>query len=199
MVFIGIARVVCEAGLAAVRSPMIAPDLIVQGIGSQAIGAAGVFNLSLAYIWSADIRIFLLAMVANGLKLIQTMDRRSRRVVCWAVVAAIFIGAAGSCWMVFHLAYEYGGINLDSWRFRGGPSTSWHRLLYRQDRQHRLYSGVIPHSLTWRKGGPISLRYESTHLLLLPRRGTRRLRRSLCRQKGAALACGSSRAQSDLF
>ena len=56
---------------------MIAPDLIVQGIGSQTIGAAGVFNLSFAYIWSADICIFLLAMVANGLKLIQNMDRRS--------------------------------------------------------------------------------------------------------------------------
>ncbi|MXX40914.1 MAG: hypothetical protein F4Z85_23130 [Gemmatimonadetes bacterium] len=123
LVFIGISRVVCEAGLAAVRSPMIAPDFIVQGIGSQTIGAAGVFNLSFAYIWSADIRIFLLAMVANGLKLIQNMDRRSRRVVFWALVAAIFIGVAGSCWMVFHLAYKYGGINLDSWRFRGGPST----------------------------------------------------------------------------
>ena len=123
LVFIGIARVVCEAGLAAVRSPMIAPDLIVQGIGSQAIGASGVFNLSFAYIWSADIRIFLLAMVANGLKLIQNMDRRSRRVVFWSAVAAIFIGVTGSCWMVFHLAYKYGGINLDSWRFHGGPST----------------------------------------------------------------------------
>ncbi len=123
LIFIGIARVVCEAGMAAVRSPMIAPDLIVQGIGSQWVGAGGVFNLSFAYIWSADIRIFLLAMVANGLKLIQDMDRQSRRVVFWATAAAIFIGVAGSCWMVFHLAYKYGGINLDSWRFRGGPTT----------------------------------------------------------------------------
>ncbi len=123
LVFIGITRVVCEAGLAAVRSPMIAPDLVVQGIGSQWIGAGGVFNLSFAYIWSADIRIFLMAMVANGLKLIDNMDRQSRRTVFWAVVLAAFIGAAGSCWMVFHLAYKYGGINLDHWRFQGGPAT----------------------------------------------------------------------------
>ena len=123
LIFIGIARVVCEAGLAAVRSPMIAPDLIVQGIGSQWIGAGGIFNLSFAYIWSADIRIFLMAMVANGLKLIEDMDRRSRRLVFWAIVLAAFIGAVGSCWMVFHLAYKYGGINLDAWRFRGGPAT----------------------------------------------------------------------------
>ena len=123
LVFVGITRVVCEAGLAAVRSPMIAPDLIVQGIGSQWIGAGGVFNLSFAYIWSADIRIFLMAMVANGLKLIEHIDRRSRRTVFWAVVLAAFIGATGSCWMVFHLAYKYGGVNLDHWRFQGGPAT----------------------------------------------------------------------------
>ena len=123
LIFIGITRVVCEAGLAAVRSPMIAPDLVVQGIGSQWIGAEGVFNLSFAYIWSADIRIFLMAMVANGLKLIEHMDRQSRRVVFWAIVLAVFIGAVGSCWMVFHLAYKYGGINLEHWRFQGGPAT----------------------------------------------------------------------------
>ncbi len=122
-IFIGITRVVCEAGLAAVRSPMIAPDLVVQGIGSQWIGAGGIFNLSFAYIWSADIRIFLQAMVANGLKLIEDMDRQSRRMVFWAIVLAAFIGVMGSCWMVFHLAYKYGGVNLDQWRFQGGPAT----------------------------------------------------------------------------
>jgi len=123
LIFIGISRVVAEAGLAAVRSPMIAPDLVIQGIGSQWIGTAGVFNLSLAYIWAADIRIFLMAMLVNGLKLIEDMDRRSRRLVFRGVILAVLIGAVGSCWMVMHMAYKYGGINLDGWRFRGGPET----------------------------------------------------------------------------
>ena len=123
LIFIGISRVVAEAGLAAVRSPMIAPDLVIQGIGPQLIGAGSVFNLSMAYIWAADIRIFLMAMLANGLKLIEDMDRRSRRLVFRGVVLAIFIGAVGSCWMVLHMAYKYGGINLDAWRFKGGPET----------------------------------------------------------------------------
>ena len=167
LVFIGISRVVCEAGLAAVRSPMIAPDLIVQGIGSQAVGAAGVFNLSFAYIWSADIRIFLLAMVANGLKLIQNMDRRSRRVVFWAVVAAIFIGVAGSCWMVFHLAYKYGGINLDGWRFRGGPSTIYDAARRaRADRTRLVWVGVLRR---WGRGhGPANLGTAAPLVVALP-------------------------------
>ena len=37
---------------------MIAPDLVMQGLGSNLVGSTGVFNLSLAYIWCADIRIF---------------------------------------------------------------------------------------------------------------------------------------------
>ncbi len=129
LIFIGISRVVAEAGLAAVRSPMIAPDLIIQGIGTQWIGAGSVFNLSMAYIWAADIRIFLMAMLANGLKLIEDMDRRSRRLVFHGVVLAIFIGAVGSCWMVMHMAYTYGGINLDGWRFRGGPETIYNNAV----------------------------------------------------------------------
>ena len=103
LIFVGITRVVAEAGLAAVRAPMIAPDLVMQGLGSQLVGASGVFNLSLAYIWCGDIRIFVMAVLANGLKLIEEMDRKSRRYVFWGVVLALLIGAVGSCWMVFPL------------------------------------------------------------------------------------------------
>ena len=123
LIFIGISRVVAEAGLAAVRSPMIAPDLMIHGLGSNLIGTSGVFNLSLAYIWCADIRIFIMALLANGLKLVEDLDRRSRRLVLWGVYLAILIGAVGSCWMVLQMAYRHGGINLVGWFFKGGPST----------------------------------------------------------------------------
>ena len=123
LIFIGISRIVAEAGLAAVRSPMIAPDLMIHGLGVNLIGTSGVFNLSLAYIWCADIRIFVMALLANGLKLVEDMTRPSRRVVMWGVCLAILIGAAGSCWMVLHMAYRHGGINLVGWFFQGGPST----------------------------------------------------------------------------
>ncbi len=122
LIFIGISRVVAEAGLAAVRSPMIAPDLVVQGLGSTLVGSGGVLNMSLAYIWAADIRIFILALMANGLKLIEDMDRRSRRMVLYGAYLAVCIGAFGSCWMVLNMAYRHGGINLVGWFFKGGPA-----------------------------------------------------------------------------
>lgn len=123
LIFIGISRIVAEAGLAAVRSPMIAPDLMIHGLGVNLIGTSGVFNLSLAYIWCADIRIFVMALLVNGLKLVEDVTRSSRRVVMGAVCLAILIGAAGSCWMVLQMAYRHGGINLEGWIFKGGPST----------------------------------------------------------------------------
>ncbi|MBQ37810.1 MAG: hypothetical protein CME04_15595 [Gemmatimonadaceae bacterium] len=122
LIFIGITRIIAEAGLAALRAPMIAPDLTLMGLGSDLVGAAGGFNLSLAYIWSSDIRVFIMGMAANGLKMIEAMDLRSRRFVLWGIGLAILIGACGSCWTVFHLAHEHGGINVASWGFKGGPN-----------------------------------------------------------------------------
>ena len=122
LIFIGISRIVAEAGLAAVRAPMIAPDLVMQGLGSTLVGSGSVFNMSLAYIWASDIRIFILALMANGLKLIEEMDRRSRRLVLYGAYLAVCIGAFGSCWMVLNMAYRHGGINLVGWFFKGGPA-----------------------------------------------------------------------------
>ena len=125
LVFIGITRIVTEAGLVMVRSPMIAPDLVVQGLGSALVGPTGVFNLSLAYIWAADVRVFVMGTCANALKLIEEMDPRSRRVMFWAIALALLIGALGSIWMIFHTVYRHGAINVSNWFFYGGPRTAY--------------------------------------------------------------------------
>jgi hypothetical protein len=139
LIFVGITRLVCEAGLAAVRAPMTAPDLTMMGLGSQLVGSSGVLDLSLAYIWSADIRVFIMAMCANGLKLIEAMDLRSRKTVFWAIVLAIFIGAIGSCWTVFHIAYEQGGINVGNWFFKGSPAVVYDQALRNLEKPTGVY------------------------------------------------------------
>jgi hypothetical protein len=141
LIFIGLSRVIAEAGLAAVRAPMIAPDLITQGLGSQLVGATGTVNLSLAYVWSADIRIFLMAIVVNSLKLTEGMDLRSRRFLFGGIVLALFVGAIGSCWMVFHLVHDYGGINLDQWRFKSGPMTIFNQAIRALDQPGVYWPG----------------------------------------------------------
>ncbi|MEE2659113.1 MAG: DUF6785 family protein [Candidatus Latescibacterota bacterium] len=125
LIFVGITRIVAEAGLAVVRAPMIAPDLMVQGIGSSVLGPAGVLNMSLAFIWAADVRVFVMATCSNALKMIEEMEPRARRVVFWAMVLALFVGTLGSFWMIFHMAYRHGGINLSNWFFQGLPAAAY--------------------------------------------------------------------------
>ncbi len=125
LVFVGITRIVVEAGLVMVRSPMIAPDLVVQGLGSSLLGPTGVFNLSLTYIWAADVRVFVMGTCANALKMIEEMTPSSRRLIFWAIILALLIGALGSMWMIFHLVYQYGAVNVSNWFFAGGPRTAY--------------------------------------------------------------------------
>ncbi len=142
LIFIGITRIVAEAGLAAVRSPMIASDLVVQGAGSALVGPAGVMNLSLAYIWASDIRIFVLATCTNALKMIEEMEPRARRVVVWAMLLALVIGASGSLWMIFHMAYRHGGINLNNWFFQGLPAYAYNAALRNIEPLGTYWSGL---------------------------------------------------------
>ena len=157
VIFVGISRVVAEAGLAAVRSPMIAPDLIMQGLGTTLIGKGSVFNLSLAYIWAADIRIFILALMANGLKIIEHMNQRSRKMILIGAYGSVILGAFGSCWMVLQMAYRHGGINLVGWFFNGSPNVVYNTALRNlepsgiawQELGFFAFGGALMLLLTW--------------------------------------------------
>ena len=104
LIFTGITRVVAESGVPALISPMVAPDFMIYGLGSTLLGSKAIATFSLTYIFGADIRVFLMGMVANGLKLIEGMDKRSRRYVFWAILVAIFVGITSSLWTVMELA-----------------------------------------------------------------------------------------------
>ncbi len=142
LIFIGITRIVVEAGLVQLRAPICAPDLVIQGIGSSLVGTTGVMNLSLAYLWAADVRVFVMGTCANALKMIEEMDPRSRRLVFLAIVLALLIGALGSLWMIFHLTYKYGGINMNSWFFHRGPAVAYENAVRNLEPQGVYWPGV---------------------------------------------------------
>jgi hypothetical protein len=122
IIFTGLSRVVAESGIAAIISPMIAPDFMVYGLGSKLLGATATANFSMGYIFGADIRVFLMGVIANGLKLIEGMNRSSRRIVFWAIVIAILLGVTGSLFTVMSLGYRDGGINSNGWFFKNMPT-----------------------------------------------------------------------------
>ncbi|MFA6112290.1 MAG: DUF6785 family protein, partial [Candidatus Latescibacterota bacterium] len=124
LLFLAVTRVVAEGGIAAARAPLIASDFVSSGIGSAALGPHTLTALGFTYVWAADIRTFVMASCANGLKLAEEQLPIRRRSLFWAILLAILLSLGASIWTVLYLSYAYGGINLNGWFFgpEGGPA-----------------------------------------------------------------------------
>lgn len=120
LIFVGLTRVVVEAGVATAVGPMIASSFVTGIVGSSVLGPTGMVGMAYTYVWAGDIRTFVMASTAHGLKLTENMGTRYLRPLFWYIVAAILVTLGASMWMMLTLSYEYGGINLASWFFGGG-------------------------------------------------------------------------------
>ncbi|MEC9378400.1 MAG: DUF6785 family protein [Candidatus Latescibacterota bacterium] len=85
--------------------------MLLPWCGGQLLGSASITNFSLSYAVAADVRVFLMWVVANGLKLIEGVDRHSHRIEFWAIVLVVFLGMAGSVWAILEMTYRGGGVN----------------------------------------------------------------------------------------
>ena len=121
LVFVGLTRIVVESGLAEAVAPMVASSALVSAVGSSALGAGGMVGIAFNYVWGADIRTFVMASCAHGLKLGESLGPRLRPLF-WILLWAIAVSFVGSAAMILHLCYTYGGINLNGWFFGAGAT-----------------------------------------------------------------------------
>ena len=120
ILFVGITRVLAEGGLAWKYAPATASDFVVAGLGTRALGGAGITSMAFTYIWASDILIFMMASCAHGLKLAEDNIAKRRRLVFWAIVIAIVVSIIGSIWALLDLSYRYGGLHVGGFYFNHG-------------------------------------------------------------------------------
>ena len=120
VVYTAMTRVVAEGGMPDMRPPMLGADFVITGLGTSVLGPKGLVALGHTLTWHGEMRTFVMASCANGLKLINVVAG-NRRPLFWAMMLSIVLSLAGSMWIVLYLAYEEGGINLYSWFFGGAP------------------------------------------------------------------------------
>ena len=120
VLFIGLTRVVVESGVAEAVASTISAGFVVSSFGSRAFGGPGLTSLAINYVWSSDIRTYVMASTANSLRMAE-VTTGSKRPLFWVIWLAIIIAIAASIWITLVLAYAKGGINLNSWFFVGGP------------------------------------------------------------------------------
>ena len=120
VVFIGLARIISQAGIGFARSQCIPPDFTAYALPPGAITPFGYTGLGLQYGWSADIRTTVLASTVNGLK-IQEEAKISRRLLFWAILISIFLAYSFSAWMTIKMGYQYGALNApNNWFYGSG-------------------------------------------------------------------------------
>lgn len=123
LISIGLARVVCQSGVFYVVPPVIAQNVPLYTLGSQAIGARGMVALGLTYSWHGDVQTQLPAMSAQGLAL-QSRSGASGAGWMVAVMAAVAVGLLAVPATVIVSGYRHGAITWSTWLFRGyGPQT----------------------------------------------------------------------------
>jgi hypothetical protein len=131
--FFGLARIIAEGGVGFCRAQMVAPIFTVYGLGTQALGPAGLVSIGLTYTWAADIRTTVMASSINGLKLADAMElphpRRLLLAMALAIAIAMVIAGVTTLW----LAYTYGGINLQQWFFAGMPRTVFNFVAHKMN------------------------------------------------------------------
>lgn len=118
LIFVGLCRIVVE-GVGEGVASTISSSFVVSTVGSSALSPASLTSLGFTWVWTADIRTYVLASVAHVLKLSDGLGRH-RRPLFWAIVLAILVSLVSSIWVILYLSYTYGGINLNSWFFGGG-------------------------------------------------------------------------------
>ena len=118
VIFIGLARVIAEAGMPTVTPEMVPAGFVVSGVGVPALGPAGMVATGYTLAWAGDLLVFMTAPLANGLRLGSDLAG-SRRMLFWAIIAAMAISLVASCWFMLHLAYRDGALNLHPQYFTG--------------------------------------------------------------------------------
>ena len=116
IIFTALTRAVVEGGISVLRTPITPADFVISGLGTSALGAAGLIGVAFTYVWSANIRIYFMACFANSLRLVEEI-KDSRKRILWAIFLAIFLTLAGSIWLIMKMAYTHGGINLHGFFF----------------------------------------------------------------------------------
>lgn len=120
IVYIGMSRIVCEAGLPGAQTPMAPQAFITRGFGPEHLGLKNMTCLGFSTVWMGETAANMMNAVIHSLKLTSTSSRPSRLLPA-AMFLAIGVGLAGSIWFTMQLAYTYGGINLHSWYYSGAP------------------------------------------------------------------------------
>jgi hypothetical protein len=123
LIYLGVARVICQSGIFYVVPPMIAQNPCIYLLSARRIGMQGMVSLGLTYSWHGDVQSIMSGLSAEAVKLQRSIACTGKRLTM-AILLAAGIGLLVAPWGVILTGYNQGALNWNTWLFRGfGVST----------------------------------------------------------------------------
>jgi hypothetical protein len=123
LIYLGMARVVCDAGIFYFVPPLIGQNLCIYALGTHAIGPQGMMAFGLSYSWHGDVQTVLPALAGQCFRLREAIGGPGRR-FSLALGAAVAAGLAAATLFIIWFGYHTRAISWNTWVFRGwGPNT----------------------------------------------------------------------------
>ena len=115
--YLGITRLVIQAGVYYLTTPVVGQAMTMVTLGTSTIGPHGLVALALSYSFFSDVQSIFMPSAAHAAKLHDAM-RMSRRGLCLAVGLALLVGFIAAISFIIYMGYEQGASNFSSWFFR---------------------------------------------------------------------------------
>ena len=117
--FLALTRLVIEGGVPTAVASFIPQSAIVRLLGNSILTRQSVVCMGLCYTWISDLRVFLLPFMAHGVRVADAVNMK-RRALPVVMIVTVLLAMVVTTVVLFVLCYQEGGINLNSWFFRGG-------------------------------------------------------------------------------
>lgn len=111
IIFLGLTRAVVEAGIPTISPAIVPSGFVVSAVGVPALGMKGMIATAYTLIWCGELLVFMMAPLANGLRLTSETTGNRRRLF-WGIAGAMLISLTVSICYMLYLAYSHGGLNL---------------------------------------------------------------------------------------
>lgn len=121
VLFIGVTRIVVEAGLVFLRAPMISQSFTMFTLGTTTIPVSSMVGLAFSYVWTSDLKSIFMAAVAHAAKLRDGIAGK-RGTIPLAITVAVLVSLLASIWYTLYIGYEHGAYNFGRHIFRGGAT-----------------------------------------------------------------------------
>ena len=115
--YLGITRLVVQAGVYYLTTPMVSQAMTLAVLGTKAVTAPGLVALGLTFSFFGDVQSIFMPAAAHASKLHDSLDL-GRRNLCLAVALALGLSFAVSTLYILYMAYDQGASNFSSWFFR---------------------------------------------------------------------------------